>query len=162
MSTQLENLTPENLTQLTAFWVLPRGCNKFLRDIKASFRNLGHSIVKLECTLGQFHLSQKAELPPDGFTGHDRKVLHQIQQAAVFGNNPTDSQLIGNIRHEQVIYGEKRYVPPSGKNKGYSASRAALDAIKAAEFKDKPGAYAIAEKRTLAQAILREYNRKKS
>ena len=36
--------------------------DKFLRDIKASFRNLGHSIVKLECTLGQFHISQKAEL----------------------------------------------------------------------------------------------------
>ena len=36
--------------------------DKFLRDIKASFRNLGHSIVKLECTLGQFHIPQKAEL----------------------------------------------------------------------------------------------------
>ena len=35
---------------------------EFLHDIKASFRNLGPSIVKLECTLSQFHISQKAEL----------------------------------------------------------------------------------------------------
>ena len=34
--------------------------DKFLRDLKASFRTLGHSIVKLECTLGQFRISQKA------------------------------------------------------------------------------------------------------
>ena len=37
-----------------------------------------------------------------------------------------------------------------------------MDAIKATEFKNKPGAYAIAEKRTLDQVIHREYNRKKS
>ena len=36
--------------------------DKFLRDMKASFRTLGHSIVKLECTLGRFRISQKAEL----------------------------------------------------------------------------------------------------
>ena len=36
--------------------------DKFLRDIKASFRTLGHSIVKLECTLGRFRISQKPEL----------------------------------------------------------------------------------------------------
>ena len=36
--------------------------DKFVRDIKASFRTLGHSIVKLECSLGQFRFLQKAEL----------------------------------------------------------------------------------------------------
>ena len=36
--------------------------DKFLRDMKASFRTLGHSIVKLECTLGRFRISQKPEL----------------------------------------------------------------------------------------------------
>ena len=136
--------------------------DKFLRDMKASFRTLGHSIVKLECTLGRFRISQKPEQPPDGFTQHDRKVLHQIQQVAVYGNNPTDSQMAGNIRHEQVIYGANRYKPSSGKSRGYSAYRAATDAIKATEFKNKPGAYTIAEKSSLAQAIRREYNKGKA
>jgi hypothetical protein len=96
----------------------------------------------------------------NGFTQHDRKILHQIQQVAVYGKNPTDSQRIGNIRREQVCYGVNRYKPASGRNKGYSASKAAMDAIRATEFKNKPGAYTDKEKRTLAQAILRAYNKK--
>ena len=130
--------------------------DKFLRDIKASFRNLGHSIVKLECTLGQFHISQKAELPPDGFTGHDRSMLRQIHKAAVFGETPTDSQVAGNIRQQQVIYGVKLYRPSSGKSKGFSSLKAADRAISAPQFKDAPGAYKATERQTLAKEIRRK------
>ena len=35
--------------------------DKFVRDIKASFRSLGHSIVKLEYELTQFRFLQKAK-----------------------------------------------------------------------------------------------------
>jgi hypothetical protein len=148
--------------------------DKFVRDMKASFRSLGHSIVKLEYELTQFRFLQKAKLVPSpnsapekhetkGFSQHDRKILsslHRIEQTAVYGKNPTDSQRIGNIRREQVRYGVNRYKPASGRNKGYSASKAAMDAIRATEFKNKPGAYTDKEKRTLAQAILRAYNKK--
>ena len=113
---------------------------------------------KYQATTGQ---SQKESLTTCGFTQNDRKVLHQIQQVAVYGNNPTDSQRAGNIRHRQVLYGAARYQPASGKNRGYSADRAATDAIKATEFKNKPGAYTIAEKSSLAQAIRREYNKER-
>jgi hypothetical protein len=142
--------------------------------MKAAFRSLGHSIVKFECELTQFRFFQKPELVPSpnsapekhetkGFSQHDRKILsslHRIEQTAVYGKNPTDSQRIGNIRREQVRYGVNRYKPASGRNKGYSASKAAMDAIRATEFKNKPGAYTDKEKRTLAQAILRAYNKK--
>ena len=37
--------------------------DKFVRDIKASFRSLGHSIVKLEYELTQFRFLQKAKPP---------------------------------------------------------------------------------------------------
>ena len=39
-----------------------RRIDKFVRDIKTSFRTLGHSIVKLECRQMQFRFLQKAEL----------------------------------------------------------------------------------------------------
>ena len=36
--------------------------DKFVRDIKASFRSLGHSVVKFECELTQFRFLQKPKL----------------------------------------------------------------------------------------------------
>ena len=140
--------------------------DKFIRDIKASFRNLGSSIVKMEFT--QFRFLQKAELDAhtvdsspkcgaDYFTQHDRVILNQIHKASVFGEMPTDSQVAGNIRRQQVIYGVKLYRPSSGKSKGFSSLKAADRAICAPQFKDAPGAYSAKERRSLAKSIIREY-----
>ena len=140
--------------------------DKFIRDIKASFRNLGSSIVKMEFT--QFRFLQKPELDAhtvdsypkcgaDCFTQHDRVILNQIHKASVFGEMPTDSQVAGNIRRQQVIYGVKLYRPSSGKSKGFSSLKAADRAICAPQFKDAPGAYSAKERRSLAKSIIREY-----
>ena len=142
--------------------------DKFVRDMKAAFRSLGHSIVKFECELTQFRFLQKPKLDAhmvdspqkcgaDCFTQHDRVILNQIHKASVFGEMPTDSQVAGNIRRQQVIYGVKLYRPSSGKSKGFSSLKAADRAICAPQFKDAPGAYSAKERRSLAKSIIREY-----
>ena len=142
--------------------------DKFVRDIKASFRSLGHSVVKFECELTQFRFLQKPKLnaytnhSPEKcstacFTQHDRVILNQIHKASVFGEMPTDSQAAGNIRRQQIIYGAKLYMPSSGKSKGVSSLKAADCAISAPQFKDAPGAYSAKERRSLAKSIIREY-----
>ena len=141
--------------------------DKFVRDIKASFRSLGHSVVKFECELTQFRFLQKPKLnaytnhSPEKcstacFTQHDRVILNQIHKASVFGEMPTDSQVAGNIRRQQIIYGVKLYRPSSGKSKGFSSLKAADCAISAPQFKDAQGAYKATERQTLAKEIRRK------
>ena len=67
---------------------------------------------------------------------------------------PTDAQIAGDVRRNQVLRGVKFYKP---RLKGYSSFDAAEKAINDPQFKDVEGAYAICEREALARAILREY-----
>ena len=72
--------------------------DKFLRDIKASFRTLGHSIVKLECTLGRFRISQKPELHRNGVErdGETPKMEELVQCAVRKGMEPLAKEISRN------------------------------------------------------------------
>ena len=85
------------------------------------------------------------------------KMLHQIYRATVYGENPTDAQFAGDVRRQQVRYGADLYRPTSKHVKGVSSYTAAEKAILAPQFKGVEGAYSLAEKKTLARAIVREY-----
>lgn len=85
------------------------------------------------------------------------KMLHQIHRATVYGETPTDAQIAGDVRRQQVLYGADLYRPTSKHVKGVSSYAAAEKAILAPQFKGIEGAYSLAEKNTLARAIAREY-----
>lgn len=98
----------------------------------------------------------------DGFDRqwfHDRygKKIDKTYDAAVLGRTPTDAQIAGDVRRRQVFYGVKLYKPGSKHIKGFSALKAAIRAINDPQFQNVEGAYSIAEKRSLARAIQREY-----
>ena len=91
------------------------------------------------------------------FTRADRKMLRQIHRASVFGQTPTVSQVAGDVRRQQVLYGLKLYSPASKFVKGVSSYVAAKKAILTPQFYDVEGAYKMSQIKTLARAILREY-----
>ena len=89
-------------------------------------------------------------------------MLRQIHRASVFGEMPADAQVAGDVRRQQVLYGVSLYRPPTKYDKGFSSYRAADKAITAPQFRDVEGAYSLAEKCSLAKAIVREYNSPKT
>ena len=103
-------------------------------------------------------------LPVDrsGFTEADRTMLRKVYRAAVFGEMPTDAQVAGDVRRQQVAYGAGLYKPSSKHKKGVSFETAAKKAILAQEFKGVAGAYTMSEKKTLARAIQRACKKKSS
>ena len=125
------------------------------RDIKASFRNLGHSIIKLECTLGQFHISQKAELektdtpPPTtprkrgriGSGLHGKRTKRMEEQLTEFINfikehpiyNSDKSRTLGarankfwNLNVKSMNQAKKA----SGEMKGFTSSKSLANAYR--------------------------------
>ena len=129
--------------------------DKFLRDIKASFRNLGHSIVKLECTLSQFHISQKPELektdtpPPTtprkrgriGSGLHGKRTKRMEEQLTEFINfikehpiyNSDKSRTLGarankfwNLNVKSMNQAKKA----SGEMKGFTSSKSLANAYR--------------------------------
>ena len=91
------------------------------------------------------------------FSAEDRRMLRQIYRASVFGETPSEAQVAGDVRRQQVLYGAKLYKPSSKHVKGVSSYRAAEKAIRAPQFHDVEGAYTLAERDVLARAIRREY-----
>ena len=91
------------------------------------------------------------------FSAEDRRMLRQIYRASVFGETPSEAQVAGDVRRQQVLYGAKLYKPSSKHVKGVSSYRAAEKAIRAPQFRDVEGAYTLAERDVLARAIRREY-----
>ena len=89
-------------------------------------------------------------------------MLRQIYRASVLGETPSEAQIAGDVRRQQVLYGAELYKPSSKHVKGVSSYRAAEKAIRAPQFRDVEGAYKSADKKTLAQAIVREYKFPKS
>ena len=75
---------------------------------------------------------------------------------------PADAQVAGDVRRQQVLYGVSLYRPPTKYDKGFSSYRAADKAITAPQFRDVEGAYSLAEKCSLAKAIVQEYNSPKT
>ena len=92
------------------------------------------------------------------FTNEDRKLLRQIHRATVYGETPTDAQLAGDVRREQVAYGLRFYKPSTRYVTGVSYVQAARKAIVAPQFVGAEGAYSLGELKTLAKAIERAYN----
>ena len=70
---------------------------------------------------------------------------------------PTDAQIAGDMRRQQVLYGIRLYKPSSKHVKGFSSYRAAEKAIRAPQFRNVEGAYTLAERNSLARAIRREW-----
>jgi len=102
--------------------------------------------------------SDNSSTAAEGFTSADRKLLRQIHRATVYNETPTDAQLAGDVRREQVAYGLRFYKPSTRYVKGVSFVQAARKAICAPQFVRAEGAYSLGELKTLAKAIERAYN----
>ena len=86
-------------------------------------------------------------------------MLRQIRRASVLGEAPTDAQIVGGVRRQQVLYAVKFYKPGSKHIEGFSAPKAAEKAINHPSFKGVEGAYSSNQKAALVKAILREYHK---
>ena len=133
-----------------------RRIDKFVRDMKAAFRSLGHSIVKFECELTQFRFLQKAKPSalPDPAPAPNRKKRGRIgsglhgkrtscmeEQLANFRNFIKDHPIRENDRTKTLGARASQYWKRlektmnhasqcTGENKGFKSFKSLADAFR--------------------------------
>lgn len=139
-----------------------RRIDKFIRDLKKLFRDLGHNIVKYEFTLCE---RAKAETEKSQATitidKKCEKKIKAIYNTVALGKEPSSSEIAAETRHQQILFGVTQYKPRSKYSKGVSFMLAAKLAISAPQFKNIEGSYKLNEIKSLARAIGREYKNPK-
>jgi hypothetical protein len=136
--------------------------DKFIHELKNYFRNLGNAIVKYEFTLSDRAKTISEKLQNSIIIDKKcEKKIKTIYETVALGKEPSTSEIAAETRHQQILFGVAQYKPRSKYNKGVSFMVAAKSAIFAPQFKDIEGGYKMAEIKSLARAIGREYKNPK-